>query len=83
MRIAGEFQGWHRTLLCFLGSMASLTGFAVWQSSLQAQISKGQPEVGGPAVPPTKGYVVQEIRNGLYWVSEGAYNPCFWRRLTE
>jgi glyoxylase-like metal-dependent hydrolase (beta-lactamase superfamily II) len=31
---------------------------------------------GGPAILP-KGYLVQEIRDGLYWVSDGAYNTMF------
>jgi glyoxylase-like metal-dependent hydrolase (beta-lactamase superfamily II) len=42
------------------------------------QAAKRQPEVGrGPAVDAAKGYVVQEIRGGLYWVSDGAYNTIF------
>jgi len=53
-------------------------GFFVAQSSLHAQISKGQPEVGGgPLVSQEKGYVVQPIGDGLYWVSDGAYNTMF------
>jgi glyoxylase-like metal-dependent hydrolase (beta-lactamase superfamily II) len=31
---------------------------------------------GGPAIP-AKGYLVQQIRDGLYWVSDGAYNTMF------
>jgi glyoxylase-like metal-dependent hydrolase (beta-lactamase superfamily II) len=58
--------------------MVCLAGFVVSQSSLHAQIGKGQPEVGGGSVVRlAKGYVVQEIRNGLYWVSDGAYNTMF------
>ena len=30
----------------------------------------------GPAIP-TKGYLVEEIRDGLYWVTDGAYNTMF------
>ena len=58
--------------------MACLACFVVSQCSLDAQVRKSEPQVGGgPAVPPSKGYVVQEIGKGLYWVSDGAYNTMF------
>lgn len=31
----------------------------------------------GPAIDPERGYIVQEIRNGLYWVGDGAYMAMF------
>lgn len=31
----------------------------------------------GPAIDPQKGYVVEEIRDGLYWVTEGVYQMMF------
>lgn len=31
----------------------------------------------GPAVPPEKGYLVEEIRDGIYWVTNGAYQSMF------
>ena len=31
----------------------------------------------GPSVPVDKGYLVQEIRDGLYWVTDGTYNTMF------
>lgn len=31
----------------------------------------------GPAIDPQKGYFVEEIRDGLYWVTEGAYQMTF------
>lgn len=31
----------------------------------------------GPAIDPEKGYFVEEIRDGLYWVTEGAYQIMF------
>lgn len=31
----------------------------------------------GPAIPQDKGYLVQEIRNGLYWVTDGTYQVMF------
>jgi hypothetical protein len=30
----------------------------------------------GPAIPP-KGYLVEEIRDHLYWVTDGSYNTVF------
>jgi glyoxylase-like metal-dependent hydrolase (beta-lactamase superfamily II) len=30
-----------------------------------------------PVIPPEKGYFVQEIRGGLYWVTDGLYNTMF------
>jgi hypothetical protein len=30
----------------------------------------------GPAIP-SKGYLVEEIRDGLYWVTDGVYNTMF------
>lgn len=33
--------------------------------------------VRGPAVDPQKGYFVEEIRDGVYWVTEGAYQVMF------
>src|SRR5262245_43109851 len=43
-----------------------------------AQDKPATPEVGGgPAIPAEKRYVVQEIRDGLYWVGDGAYNTMF------
>lgn len=31
----------------------------------------------GPAIPPEKGYLVEEIRGGLYWITDGSYNTMF------
>ena len=31
----------------------------------------------GPAIPQDKGYFVEEIKDGLYWVTEGAYQVMF------
>jgi glyoxylase-like metal-dependent hydrolase (beta-lactamase superfamily II) len=31
----------------------------------------------GPQVDYAKGYLVEEIRGGLYWVTDGAYNTMF------
>lgn len=42
-------------------------------SAATVQIPEG---AKGPAIPP-KGYLVEEIRNHLYWVTDGAYNTMF------
>lgn len=36
------------------------------------------PKIGEvPTIPPDKGYFVQEVRGGLYWVTDGLYNTMF------
>ena len=35
------------------------------------------PAAVGPAVPVDKGYIVQEISGGVYWVGNGSYNTMF------
>lgn len=35
------------------------------------------PTALGPEVPKDKGYIVKEIRDGLYWVGDGSYNTMF------
>lgn len=48
------------------------------ERSAWAQDTEHRPEVGGgPVVSPEKGYVVEQIRGGLYWVGDGAYNTMF------
>jgi glyoxylase-like metal-dependent hydrolase (beta-lactamase superfamily II) len=50
-----------------------LIGFAVL-----GQEPTSNPKVGAvPVIPPEKGYFVQEIRGGLYWVTDGLYNTMF------
>src|SRR5262245_46368950 len=43
-----------------------------------AQI-RGHPKTATPprSIPSTKGYLVEEIRGGLFWVTDGAYNTMF------
>jgi|SRR5215831_4613545 len=50
---------------------------AIWWVALGQEHAAGPQVGGGPAIPPEKGYVVQEIRDGLYWVTDGAYNTMF------
>jgi len=51
---------------------------SVYAQENQTEEEKNQiPEAAkGPAIPP-KGYLVEEIRDGLFWVTEGAYNTIF------
>jgi len=59
-------------LIWFL-AYALLTG-----AGLYAQEGRSVPGIGStPAIPPEKGYFVQEIRGGLYWVTDGLYNTMF------
>ena len=77
-------------ILLFLTTMfiASFTltphsGFASLQNnitSVQSEVtpSSSIPEAAiGPTIPPEKGYLVEEIRDGLYWVTDGSYNTMF------
>jgi glyoxylase-like metal-dependent hydrolase (beta-lactamase superfamily II) len=59
-----------------------LVSACIWVSACfcpaQVQEKHVTPEVGGgPAIPGEKRYIVQEIRDGLYWVGDGAYNTMF------
>jgi hypothetical protein len=56
----------------------SLSTSVVYAQENQTKETKNQiPEAAkGPAIP-SKGYLVEEIRDGLYWVTEGAYNTMF------
>src|ERR1700730_4296435 len=60
-------------LFFFVGTMLFPFGAALFAQSQSevARISRV------PAIPPEKGYFVQEVRGGLYWVTDGAYNTMF------
>ena len=77
-------------ILLFLTTMfiASFTltphsGFASLQNNNTSVQSEGTPSSSipeaaiGPTIPPEKGYLVEEIRDGLYWVTDGSYNTMF------
>jgi glyoxylase-like metal-dependent hydrolase (beta-lactamase superfamily II) len=62
-------------------SSASNTNIAS-QNTTQASSSTNNqsdiPEAAvGPPIPPEKGYLVEEIGGGLYWVTDGSYNVMF------
>ena len=56
--------------LCF-----ALTLFAA--SVAPSQTRTPQKLWSPPAIPPEKGYFVEEIRGGIYWVTDGLYNTMF------
>lgn len=59
-------------ILLLLG-MASLFAFTMF-----AQVEKQDSSVSkAPSIPPEKGYFVEQIREGLYWVTDGLYNTIF------
>ena len=47
-------------------------------SSSRANNQLAIPEAAvGPTISPEKGYFVEEIRDGLYWITDGSYNTMF------
>jgi glyoxylase-like metal-dependent hydrolase (beta-lactamase superfamily II) len=77
MRSSWHAKSWNSGWLLLSGCLVLVTP-GVLTSLCAPQGGKRQLEVGGgPTVPAAKGYVVQEIRGGLYWVSDGAYNTMF------
>ena len=63
-----------RLIFCSLALMVALGA----ESSRSLGLgNRRQPQVGGGPAIPSKGYVVEEIRDGLYWVTDGAYNTMF------
>jgi glyoxylase-like metal-dependent hydrolase (beta-lactamase superfamily II) len=51
---------------------------SLFASTTLGQVQKHSENLfGAPAIPPEKGYFVQEIRGGLYWVTDGLYNTIF------
>ena len=52
-------------------------GCGMMCARLNGQETSRKPQAGGGPAIPAKAYMVQEIREGLYWVSDGAYNTLF------
>ena len=48
-----------------------------WASPATAQIPPVSQSVSAPEIPRDKGYLVSEIRDGLYWLTDGAYGTIF------
>jgi glyoxylase-like metal-dependent hydrolase (beta-lactamase superfamily II) len=61
--------------------LVSLVTLAACTSEVPVDVEKRPapvPKVAfGPEIPQDKGYLVEEIRDGLYWVTEGAYQIIF------
>ena len=50
---------------------------SVYAQENQTETKNQIPETAkGPAIP-SKGYLVEEIRDGIFWITEGAYNTMF------
>jgi glyoxylase-like metal-dependent hydrolase (beta-lactamase superfamily II) len=73
-------------LLLFLLSIVSILAIitislftsVVYAQENQTEEEKNQiPEAAKGPVIPSKGYLVEEIRDGLFWVTDGAYNTIF------
>src|ERR671914_363366 len=61
-----------------LNSTNSSTANATTTQTSSNANQSGIPETAiGPTIPPEKGYFVEEIRDGLYWVTDGSYNTMF------
>jgi len=66
-------------LLLFSSTSILITTLStsVYAQQNQTETKNQIPEAAkGPAIP-SKGYLVEEIRDGLFWVTEGAYNTIF------
>ena len=59
-------------------SISNSTSNSTQASSSSSTNQLAIPEAAkGPTIPPEKGYLVEEIRGGLYWVTDGSYNTMF------
>ncbi|MDQ4014981.1 MAG: MBL fold metallo-hydrolase [Thermoproteota archaeon] len=73
------------TTLIASSTLTPYSGFASPQNNNNTSVqpeatpsSSSIPEAAiGPTIPPEKGYFVEEIRDGLYWVTDGSYNTMF------
>jgi glyoxylase-like metal-dependent hydrolase (beta-lactamase superfamily II) len=62
------------TMSIFTTTISLFTSVYAQENQIETtQIPEG---AKGPAIP-SKGYLVEEIRDGLFWVTEGAYNTMF------
>jgi glyoxylase-like metal-dependent hydrolase (beta-lactamase superfamily II) len=69
MRITGEKQSY----LKFVSAAGMNGDMNNTSNAVQTQIPES---AKGPAIP-EKGYLVEEIRDNLYWVTDGSYNTMF------
>ena len=68
------------TLLTVLVVVLAVVAILGWMRPAQEKAKVFEPIPGkafGPAVDPEKGYFVEELGDGLYWVTEGTYQVMF------
>lgn len=70
-----EILGGATRLTLGAGALSAFGGFCGCGSMAMAQGISGLG--AGPVVPRDKGYLVQEIRDGLYWLTDGSYSTMF------
>jgi glyoxylase-like metal-dependent hydrolase (beta-lactamase superfamily II) len=68
-------------MTAMLGAAASLllvsTAGLLAQAPGSSTMAPIPPSARGPAIPQDKGYLVNEIKDGLYWVTDGTYQVMF------
>ncbi len=67
----------HRALRLFALSVVFLATSILPGSAGPSDVAPVPASARGPAIPQDKGYLVQEIRNGLYWITDGTYQVMF------
>ena len=73
-----------RNLPLFLLSTVSILAIitvslsnSIYAQENQTETKNQLPEAAKGPVIPSKGYLVEEIRDGLFWITDGAYNTMF------
>jgi glyoxylase-like metal-dependent hydrolase (beta-lactamase superfamily II) len=54
-----------------------LMAFSVRGAAAPSDVAPVPAPARGPAIPQDKGYLVREINNGLYWITDGTYQVMF------
>jgi len=77
-------SGWYPTQYCMRYHDNTDTYTISIEAFVRHQASEPEPTLApipdsarGPAIDPDKGYFVEEIKDGLYWVTEGTYQVMF------
>ncbi len=58
-------------------TVAMLTLTAILTAAVVFAAAPVPQSARGPTIPQDKGYLVQEIKDGLYWVTDGSYQTMF------
>ncbi|MGQ0568267.1 MAG: MBL fold metallo-hydrolase [Armatimonadota bacterium] len=64
------------TVMVFSVMLLSMSGLS-GKAATPPDVAPIPSSARGPAIPQDKGYLVQEIRDGLYWVTDGTYQVMF------